>query len=90
MRTTVDLDEILLRRAKERAAASSQSLSDVVQDALRAYLTQRGRRMDPPFELITAGTPDAPFPTPSEVAEELEAEDVAALRIRGAFPRADA
>lgn len=41
MRTTVNLDEQLLVSAKELAARSQRSLSDVVNDALRTLLADR-------------------------------------------------
>jgi hypothetical protein len=50
MKTTLDMDENLLRRAKELAAASGISLRDFVEDALRArILPQPPRRK--PFKL---------------------------------------
>ncbi len=50
MRTTVDVQDDLLREAKERAAGSGRTLGQVVDDALRA-LFQRidtAARRDPP------------------------------------------
>ena len=38
MKTTLDMDEKLLRRAKELAAAAGISLRDFVEDALRARM----------------------------------------------------
>lgn len=38
MRTTIRLDDSLLRRAKARAAASGRSLNDFIGDAVRAAL----------------------------------------------------
>lgn len=38
MRTTIRLDDSLLRRAKARAAASGRSLNDFITDAVRAAL----------------------------------------------------
>ena len=38
MKTTLDMDENLLRRAKELAAAAGISLRDFVEDALRARM----------------------------------------------------
>jgi hypothetical protein len=40
MRTTLDLDDDLLRRAKEAAARTRRPLRAVVEDALRAWLSQ--------------------------------------------------
>lgn len=41
MRTTVNIDDELLRRARERAAQTGRSLGDVVDDALRVLLAER-------------------------------------------------
>lgn len=41
MRTTINLDEHLLREAKQLAAAKGQTLSEVIEEALRAKLAQR-------------------------------------------------
>lgn len=41
MRTTVNLDDELLRRAKERAARQGRTLSEVVSDALRVLLAEQ-------------------------------------------------
>jgi hypothetical protein len=40
MRTTVDLDDLLLRRAKELAARTNRTLTSVLEDALREVLTR--------------------------------------------------
>lgn len=40
MRTTVDIDEPLLRRAKALAAKSGRRLADLVNDALAEFLAQ--------------------------------------------------
>ncbi|HLB55122.1 MAG TPA: YlcI/YnfO family protein [Gemmatimonadales bacterium] len=41
MRTTIRLDDALLRRAKAQAAASGRSLNDFIADAVRASLAPR-------------------------------------------------
>lgn len=41
MRTTIRLDDALLRRAKSQAAASGRSLNDFIADAVRAALAPR-------------------------------------------------
>ena len=41
MRTTIQLDDALHRRAKAAAAASGRSLSDLIGEALRAALATR-------------------------------------------------
>jgi Bacterial antitoxin of type II TA system, VapB len=54
MRTTLIIDDDLLRRAKLQATERNQTVSDVVDNALREYL---GRPVcaAPPFSLITYG-----------------------------------
>jgi hypothetical protein len=42
VRTTVDIDDLLLRQAKAEAARSNRSLGDVVDDALRLLLAPAG------------------------------------------------
>ena len=44
MRTTIRLDDALLRRAKAQAAASGRSLNDFISDAVRAALAPRGAK----------------------------------------------
>ena len=54
MRTTIRLDDTLLRRAKARAAETGRSLNDFIADAVRAALSRRSSRradrsaFDPP------------------------------------------
>jgi Arc/MetJ family transcription regulator len=43
MKTTIDLDDDLLRLAKQRAAAAGMPLRAFVEDALRARLLPRAR-----------------------------------------------
>ena len=43
MRTTIRLDDALLRRAKAQAAATGRSLNDFITDAIRAALAPRPR-----------------------------------------------
>lgn len=51
MRTTINLDDDVLRGAKELAAASGRTLTAVIEDALRAQLAwqaEPGRRVELP------------------------------------------
>lgn len=41
MRTTIRLDDALLRQAKAAAAASGRSLNDLIEDAVRSALASR-------------------------------------------------
>lgn len=47
MRTTLNLDDQLIRRAKEEAARSGRTLTSVIEDALREALS---RSSGPPAE----------------------------------------
>jgi Arc/MetJ family transcription regulator len=49
MRTTLTLDDDLLRLAKRRAAEENRSLKEVVNDALRAGLHAARSQVSPPF-----------------------------------------
>lgn len=55
MRTTVTIDDRLLSRAKQAAASSGRTLSDLVQDGLRLLLTPAGRPGAPPVTLPVFG-----------------------------------
>lgn len=55
MRTTITIDDELLRQAKRAALESGRSLSDVVADALRAMLLRRQERPRKRIRLTTAG-----------------------------------
>lgn len=81
MRTTVDLDERLLERAKRLAASNGQTLGALLSTALASYLATRARRTSSPFELIVRGRPGGRAPTAQEIAEIEEDEDRASLRL---------
>jgi hypothetical protein len=51
MRTTLDLDDGLLRAAKKRAAEQGTTLTRVIEDALRQTLTRSGRAAGEGFRL---------------------------------------
>jgi hypothetical protein len=51
MRTTLDLDDGLLRAAKKRAAEQGTTLTRVIEDALRQTLTRSGRAAGAGFRL---------------------------------------
>lgn len=80
MRTTLVLDDALLRQAKRRAAERNLTVSDVVNEALRDSF---GRPLPaaPPFSMATYGRADRPVGhEPADFATELEDEDRARLR----------
>ena len=56
MRTTIRIDEQLLKEAKQFAARSGKSLTSVIEDALRESLSrQRDSGQREPVRLITYG-----------------------------------
>ena len=50
MRTTIQLPDELLAQAKQAAAASRRTLTQVIEDALRAALARRNPREHQPFD----------------------------------------
>jgi hypothetical protein len=79
MRTTLVLDDLLLRRAREAAASAGCTVSDIVNQALGEALAARATAK-PAFEMITYGSSGRSAHEPADFAAALEAEDVAALR----------
>lgn len=54
MRTTIRLDEALLREAKQVAARSGRTLTSLIEEALRQMLSQSARTAElPPVALPT-------------------------------------
>ena len=54
MRTTIRLDDQLLTEVKKLASERGQTMTAVIEDALRQMLAQRQQvRAEPPVELIT-------------------------------------
>jgi hypothetical protein len=79
MRTTVVIDDALLRAAKVRAARAGISLSRLISEALREALTAK-KREAPDFEMITYGRHGAKARhEPADFARALEDEDRAGL-----------
>ncbi|MDQ7844545.1 MAG: type II toxin-antitoxin system VapB family antitoxin [Armatimonadota bacterium] len=44
MRTTLNLDDSLIREAKKRAAREGRTLTSLLEEALRIFLSRRGHR----------------------------------------------
>lgn len=61
MRTTLNLDDDLLRRAKQRAATEGRTLTSVIEDGLRALLSEARARKPGKVVLPTFGG-DGPAP----------------------------
>lgn len=80
MRTTLVLDDALVRRAKARALERGSTLSDVVNDALRTAM--RETAVDaPPFALVTYGRPGgSAHREPADFATVLEDQEREGLR----------
>ena len=55
MRTTVTIDDALLREARELAARSGRRLGDVIDDALRVLLLKRSEASATEFRLPRSG-----------------------------------
>jgi len=54
MRTTIHIDDQLLAEIKQLAVQSDQSLTEIVEEALRQMLTRQKQLAErPPVELIT-------------------------------------
>lgn len=60
MRTTLNLDPELVRSAKHEAARTGQTLTSVIEDALRARLLASPPSRDQEFEIVTS--PGKPRP----------------------------
>jgi hypothetical protein len=75
MRTTLVLDDTLLRQAKQRAAERGLTVSDVVNSALRQELS-RPEPVAPPFFMVTYGGGETPVHhEPSDFKDLLDDED---------------
>lgn len=59
MRTSMNLPDALLERARERAAAERRTVTSLVEEALRALLDRQ--RPAAPARLPTDGNPDGRF-----------------------------
>jgi len=80
MRTTLIIDDELLRQAKRRAAEWNLTVSDVVNNALRESFA-RPPEPAPPFSLITYGrSGKRVHHEPSDLEAALEHEDHDRLR----------
>ncbi len=103
MRTTVDIPEDLLRRAKAEAALRGSSLKDFVTEAIRAALRERSEHVaegEPAYGVEQVVGEDCVFPlirgaggpalrdlTPERIHEILEEEEVERAVDRVADPR---
>ncbi|MBI4815085.1 MAG: DUF2191 domain-containing protein [Deltaproteobacteria bacterium] len=86
MRTTLEIEDRVLDRAKRLAAKSGVTLGQLVSEALVSYTSIQARRADAPFHLIVAGDARARAPTPEEIFRAEEDEELQNLRIPGVSP----
>ncbi len=73
MRTTLNIDDDLLREAKELAARSRRSLRAVIEDALRECFSRFGRQADNPHVELPVS------PQPPGVQPGVDLDDTASL-----------
>jgi urocanate hydratase len=85
MRTTIDLDQALLRLARKRALESHRTLSQVMEEAMRRLLREPAKTARKPFRLIAAGESGTVAPTWDEIKRQVNDEDdVRARRVADA------
>lgn len=80
MRTTVTIDDGLLRRAKEQAARTGRTLGAVIDDALRVLLADRprvGRRVELPSDGGSGLRPGVDLENKDALADLLDPADSA-------------
>ena len=75
MRTTIDLDQSLLRLARKRALESHRTLSQVMEEAMRRHLREPVKSARVPFRLITGGQPGGHAPAWDEIKRQVNEED---------------
>lgn len=82
VRTTVVLDDELVKKAKKRAAELKTTLSEVINQALRDAFTKPLPKRKP-FKVITYGEGLPPaHHTPEDIARMIEEEDLQFYRDR--------
>ena len=81
MRTTVVLDDELVKKAKKRAAELRTTLSEVINQALREAVSKSLPRRSA-FKMITYGGPKSVHHEPEDFKRILEEEDIRSLRAR--------
>jgi hypothetical protein len=80
MRTTLILDDALVRRARRRALERDLTLSDVVNEALREALREPPV-VTAPFRMVTFGRPERRVRhEPADFAAAVEDQDREGLR----------
>ncbi len=78
MRTTIRLDDALLREAKARAARAGRSLNEFIESAVRsALLRERSPRESVPLPVFAGGTlrPDVSLDSSAKLLDLMEQDD---------------
>jgi hypothetical protein len=88
MRTTIRLDEALLRRAKAEAAASGRTLNDFIADAVRTALAPRAAAAKPRKLPVFKGGTLLPGVDLDDSAALLDLMDAHHTEMKQARPRA--
>lgn len=81
VRTTVVLDDELVKKAKKRAAELKTTLSEVINQALRETVSKPPPRRSA-FKMITYGGPKPVHHEPEDFQRILEEEDIRSPRAR--------
>jgi len=71
MRTTIELPDELLKRAKSRAAADGISLKELFIGAVEQKLSPQLKKVRRPPPLISTGGPPIPDLTPEQIEEAM-------------------
>jgi hypothetical protein len=80
MRTTIDLDQAVLRQVRKRALEDHRTMSQVVEEALIRFLRQPAEAKNQTFTLITDGRLDDIAPAWEAVKQQMVDEDDASVR----------
>lgn len=82
MRTTLNLNDDLVRQAKQRAAAEDRTLTSVIEDALRRLLAEDARQTEALYLVPVGGGPRGVLPgvdlsDPRALRDLMDEEDIA-------------
>ena len=85
MRTTLTIEDALLKRLKVTAANSGRTISDLTEEALRAYLTPRQGTLAKPIDLPVSRhdlglRPGVNLDSNASLAEAMDEEHMEKLR----------
>lgn len=81
MRTTIDVDDDLLRAARVAASSEDRTLTSVIEDALRCFLSASDQPAPPPVRLTTVKgrglRPGVDLDDSAALLDLMEADDAA-------------